>query len=262
MFANGLKCGECESCDAAHPHRTLCYTNIASRHIINWDIILLFYHNTLRRVEGIPRHIPTSTCFLLRKDPAPTSFEVVEGGCIAAFGAEEYSEHQAGIHRLIEVRLGLKPSPVPTPSATARLNSLATTPAPAPAPRPESPDPVSADKNDTNEAVISYTEAPVTLPKLSQSKSSQKHLSKAASDTGDRATSPTPTLSGPMVADVQHCGWLDVTFDGERQTLFVVLVHSGFISCHTSEDMDAREPKTLPDLTITGSSRVCACSEK
>ena len=65
------------------------------------------------------------------------------------------------------------------------------------------------------------------------------------------------------MVDVQHYGWLDVSFNGERRTLFVVLVHSGYVSFHLSEeDIDDEETKPMPDLTITGSSRVGVCSER
>ena len=212
-------------------------------------------------MEDITCLIPTSTCFSSRKDPAPTSFEAVERGCIAAFGAEEYNEHKTDIHRLIEVQLGLKPRPVSASITIKQLSSVATTPTPPPASKPESRDSGSVDTNETNLAVISYTKTTPTLPKLSPTKSTRRHLPAAASDAGGRSTSPTPVLSGSMMADVQHCGWLDVSFKGERRTLFVVLAHSGYVSFHLSEDIDDQETKPMPDLTITGSSRVGVCSE-
>lgn len=193
----------------------------------------------------------------MRKDPAPTSFKVVARGCIAAFGAEEYNEHQTDINRLIEVQLGLKPRPLSASVATKQLSSVATASTPTPASKPESHESGSAEKtNETNLAVISYTKATPTLPKLTPTKSAKRHIPAAANDAGGRSTSPTPVLSGSMVADVQHCGWLDVSFNGERRTLFVVLVHSGYVSFHLSEDIDDQETKPMSDLTITGSSRI------
>merc|ERR1719201_230812 len=53
-----------------------------------------------------------------------------------------------------------------------------------------------------------------------------------------------------------HCGWLDVTFEGQRKTLFVVLMKKGVVSCYGAGDNDARMLRQLPDISITASSRI------